>query len=80
MYTKIRVLVRGLTKMNRGKEICIGGIDLSTKKHVRLNKNKTYPMNHLRILIFYLYMNLQVNTIHTMIRRKIFSTIKFQKK
>lgn len=56
MYTKIRVLVRGMTKMNRGKEICIGGIDLNTKKHVRLNKNKNLsfePFENINLLNIY---------------------------
>ena len=40
MSSTIQVLVRGMTKMNREKEICIGGIELRSKKHVRLVKNK----------------------------------------
>ncbi len=40
MNSSIRVLVRGMTKMNTGKEICIGGIELNSKKHVRLIKKK----------------------------------------
>ena len=40
MNSRIRVLVRGMTKMNTQKEICIGGIELNSKKHVRLIKKK----------------------------------------
>lgn len=40
MSSNIQVLVRGMTKMNRGKEICIGGIELNSRKHVRLVKKK----------------------------------------
>lgn len=40
MSSTIQVLVRGMTKMNREKEICIGGIELRSKKHVRLVKNR----------------------------------------
>ena len=56
MSSTIQVLVRGMTKMNRGKEICIGGIELSSKKHVRLVKNKDLqyePFGSIKLLNVY---------------------------
>lgn len=56
MNVEIPVLVRGMTKMNTNKNICIGGIDLNTNTHVRLQKSKTLnfePYESIQLLKVY---------------------------